>query len=49
MISLEDLRAEMAAAGDPEKAVGQQRYMKSAMPYRGLTLPRSAPCCGRSC
>ncbi|MBO0845990.1 MAG: DNA alkylation repair protein [Nocardioides sp.] len=39
MISLEALRAEMAAAGDPERAAGQQRYMKSAIPYHGLTTP----------
>lgn len=39
MISLEALRAEMSAAGDPEKAVVQQRYMKSAMPYHGLAAP----------
>lgn len=29
----------MAAAGDPERALGQQAYMKSAMPFYGLTLP----------
>ena len=39
MITLEALRAEMAAAADPEKAVQQQRYMKSAMPYHGLAAP----------
>lgn len=39
MISLEALRAEMAAAGDRERAAGQQRYMKSAIPYHGLTTP----------
>jgi len=27
----------LAAAADPERAPGQQRYMKSRMPYRGLT------------
>lgn len=31
------VRAALAGAGDPVRAVGQQRYMKSAMPYRGLT------------
>lgn len=36
MITLPDLRAELAAAGDPAKARVQQRYMKSAMPYHGL-------------
>jgi len=39
VIDLEALRAEMAAAGDPEKAAGRQRYMKSAMPYHGLAAP----------
>lgn len=33
------VRAGLAAAGDPERAVGQQRYMKSAMPYRGVRQP----------
>lgn len=36
---LQAIRSALAAAGDPERAVGQQRYMKSAMPYRGLTSP----------
>ncbi len=31
------VRRALAGAGDPERAAGQQRYMKSAMPYRGLT------------
>ena len=39
MISLEDLRAELAAAGDPVRAADQQRYMKSAMPYHGISAP----------
>jgi 3-methyladenine DNA glycosylase AlkD len=39
VITLEQLRAELAAAGDPEKAAQQQRYMKSAMPYHGLAAP----------
>ncbi len=33
------IRAALASAGDPERAAGQQRYMKSVMPYRGLTSP----------
>lgn len=36
---IEAIRAALAEAGDPERAAGQQRYMKSAMPYRGLTSP----------
>jgi 3-methyladenine DNA glycosylase AlkD len=33
------LRAEMAAAADPQRALAQQAYMKSTMPYYGLRLP----------
>ena len=33
------VREELAALGDPERAVGQQAYMKSSMPYYGVTLP----------
>jgi 3-methyladenine DNA glycosylase AlkD len=39
VIGLEELRAELAAAGDPERAVDQQRYLKSVMPFHGLTSP----------
>jgi 3-methyladenine DNA glycosylase AlkD len=39
VITLEELRAELAAAGEPTRAKQQQRYMKSSMPYHGLTLP----------
>jgi 3-methyladenine DNA glycosylase AlkD len=39
VIELEALRDQLAAAGDPEKAAVQQRYMKSAMPYHGLAAP----------
>ena len=31
------VRRGLAPAGDPERAVQQQAYMKSAMPYRGLS------------
>ena len=31
--------AALAGAGDPVRAGGQQAYMKSAMPYRGITSP----------
>lgn len=34
------IRAVLAGAGDPVRAEGQQRYMRSAMPYRGLTSPQ---------
>jgi 3-methyladenine DNA glycosylase AlkD len=30
------IRTALAAHSDPERAAGQQRYMKSALPYRGL-------------
>src|SRR5680860_1679906 len=30
---------ELEAAGDPDRAKGQQAYMKSAMPFRGITSP----------
>jgi 3-methyladenine DNA glycosylase AlkD len=33
------VREALAAAGDPERAIAQQAYMKSAMPYRGITAP----------
>jgi 3-methyladenine DNA glycosylase AlkD len=33
------VRAALAGAGDPERALAQQAYMKSALPYRGLTAP----------
>ena len=34
------IRAALHAAGDPTVAPGQQAYMKSAMPYHGITAPR---------
>jgi 3-methyladenine DNA glycosylase AlkD len=37
---IQSLRETLGAAGDPVRAVGQQAYMKSAMPYYGIT---SAP------
>lgn len=37
---IEDVRARLAAQADPVRAAGQQRYMKSSMPYLGVTLPR---------
>ncbi|MGD9960034.1 DNA alkylation repair protein [Nocardioides sp.] len=37
---IDDVTAALASAGDPERAVAQQRYMKSAMPYYGITSPR---------
>lgn len=34
-----EVRSALAAAGDPERAAGQQAYMKSAMPFHGVTSP----------
>ncbi len=34
------LRAEMSKEGDPARARGQQAYMKSTMPFHGLTMPQ---------
>ncbi|MGC5585364.1 DNA alkylation repair protein [Ornithinimicrobium sp. W1665] len=33
------LRSALAAAGEPGRAAGQQSYMKSAMPFHGITAP----------
>jgi 3-methyladenine DNA glycosylase AlkD len=32
-----EIRRVLGAHGDPERAIGQQRYMKSEMPFRGIT------------
>lgn len=39
------LRAEMSAAADPVKAPGMQAYMKSAMPYYGISSPQVNAIC----
>lgn len=36
---VEDVRARLAEAGDPAKAPQMQAYMKSTMPFRGVTAP----------
>jgi 3-methyladenine DNA glycosylase AlkD len=36
---VERLRADLAAQADPAAAVEMQRYMKSAMPFRGVAKP----------
>jgi 3-methyladenine DNA glycosylase AlkD len=42
---IEAARAELEAAGDPARAPGMQAYMKSAMPYRGVSaVPLRAIC-----
>jgi 3-methyladenine DNA glycosylase AlkD len=39
-LDLPALRRELAGAGDSDRAEGQQRYMKSELPYFGLTAPQ---------
>lgn len=39
---VETLRHTLAEHADPQRAAGQQAYMKSAMPYRGITYPALA-------
>ncbi len=36
------VREALTARANPERAAGQQRYMKSALPYHGLTSPELA-------
>lgn len=42
---LSAVRTGLAEAGDPERAIGQRRYMKSAMQYRGVRAPEIARVC----
>ncbi|MCG6566742.1 DNA alkylation repair protein [Tessaracoccus sp. ZS01] len=35
----DEIRAALRAQADPARAAGQQRYMKSVLPYYGLTSP----------
>jgi 3-methyladenine DNA glycosylase AlkD len=37
---VDTVRRTLAGAGDPTRAIGQQRYMKSALPFHGLTTPQ---------
>ena len=37
---VEAVRAALAAEGDPDRSAQQQAYMKSALPYRGLSSPQ---------
>jgi 3-methyladenine DNA glycosylase AlkD len=39
------VRAALEAAGDPARAVGQQAYMKSPMPFRGVRRPEVRRLC----
>jgi 3-methyladenine DNA glycosylase AlkD len=40
---IEAIRDGLAAAADPQRAPAMQTYMKSAMPYRGVTSPVNKP------
>ena len=40
-----ELKAAFAAAADPERAAGQQAYMKSAMPFHGVQMPELRRLC----
>ena len=42
---LAELRARFIAAGDPERALGQQAYMKSALPFHGLRSAETRAAC----
>ena len=33
------VRSVLSSVGDPDRALAQQAYMKSSMPYRGITAP----------
>ncbi len=41
------LREELVRAGDPDRARGAQRYMKSAMPFHGVPAPLFRSVCRR--
>lgn len=41
------IRANLAAAANPDRAPGMQAYMKSAMPYYGVSLPGIRAICKR--
>jgi hypothetical protein len=44
---LATLRHEFASAADPARAPLMQAYMKSAMPYHGVSSPRMRLVCRR--
>jgi 3-methyladenine DNA glycosylase AlkD len=41
----EEVRARLASAGDPERAPAMQAYMRSAMPFRGVSAPMVRAVC----
>jgi 3-methyladenine DNA glycosylase AlkD len=44
---LKRLRAELARVGDPARAEGARRYMKSEMPFHGVPAPALRAICGK--
>jgi 3-methyladenine DNA glycosylase AlkD len=42
---LAQVRGELRRLGDPRRAAGQQAYMKSAMPYHGVSTPLLRAAC----
>lgn len=38
-VLVEFIRDALATAANPERAAGQQAYMRSRLPYHGLTMP----------
>ena len=47
MTLADELDRALAAHANPERAAAQQRYMKSAMPYYGLSMPETRRVVGR--
>lgn len=41
VVDVEAIRAVLRAEGDPERAPRQQAYMKSALPFHGVSVPRA--------
>ena len=46
-IIVSDVRAALASAADPDKAIGMQAYMKSALPFRGVQSRSGRVSCAR--
>ena len=46
---VEAVRASLATGGDPERAAGQQKYMKSELPFRGFTMRCAARSAASRC
>lgn len=44
---LKTIRSELSKVGSPARAVGQQAYMKSTMPYHGVGSPEMRAICKR--